>query len=139
MTMPFHLALHVNDLDAARAFYGGVLGCLEGRSAETWVDFDFYGHQLSLHIGPVTPTHNTGHVGHDAVPMPHFGLVLGLEDWQAVVARLEEAGVKFALKPHVRFEGEPGEQWTFFAYDPAGNAIEIKGFAHEAAIFNGAV
>jgi len=124
----FHLALHVTDLDAARRFYGELLGCAEGRSTATWVDFDFFGHQLSLHLGtPFASTH-TGLVGEHRVPMPHFGLVLLLPDWQALAARLQAAGVDFVLAPHVRFAGKPGEQWTMFLRDPSGNPIEIKGF-----------
>ncbi len=124
----FHFAFHVTDLDAARRFYGGVLGCAEGRSTDTWVDFDFFGHQISLHRGEPFPTHRTGHVGDQLVPMPHFGLVLQLDDWQALARRLQDAGVEFLLPPQVRFEGQPGEQWTMFFHDPCGNPIEIKGF-----------
>ena len=124
----FHLAFNVTDLDATRRFYGGVLGCAEGRSTATWVDFDFFGHQLSMHLGQPFPTARTGHVGEHLVPMPHFGLVLALPDWQALAARLQAAGVDFVLEPQVRFEGEPGEQWTMFFCDPFGNPIEVKGF-----------
>jgi extradiol dioxygenase family protein len=129
MTSAFHLAFHVTDLDAARRFYGGVLGCREGRSAPTWVDFDFYGHQLSLHLGQPFPTARTGLVGNQLVPMPHFGLVLELPAWQALAERLRAAGTAFVLEPQVRYAGEPGEQWTMFFLDPSGNPIEIKGFA----------
>ena len=124
----FHLALHVRDLDVARQFYGGVLGCTEGRSTATWVDFDFFSHQISLHLGEPFATTLTGQVGNCKVPMPHFGLVLALPDWQAMAHRLTEAGTDFVLAPHVRFEGEPGEQWTMFFCDPFGNPLEIKGF-----------
>lgn len=124
----FHFAFNVTDLDAARRFYGGVLGCAEGRSTDTWVDFDFFGHQISLHLGTPFKTENTGHVGEHLVPMPHFGLVLALPDWQALAARLEAAGIAFILRPQLRFEGQPGEQWTMFFCDPSGNPIEIKGF-----------
>lgn len=124
----FHLAFNVTDLDLARRFYGDVLGCAEGRSTTTWVDFDFAGHQLSLHLGEPLKTALTGHVGEHLVPMPHFGLVLALPDWQAMAARLQAAGTAFVLAPQVRFEGEPGEQWTMFFYDPFGNPIELKGF-----------
>jgi extradiol dioxygenase family protein len=131
MLTPFHLALHVHDLDAARGFYGGVLGCEEGRSAPTWVDFSFFGHQLS------TPFANaaTGRVGDKMVPMPHFGVVLHLPDWQALSARIRAAGVVFDLEPSVRFQGEPGEQWTMFFRDPSGNPIEIKGFPSLDGVF----
>jgi extradiol dioxygenase family protein len=125
MKNAFHLALNVTDLDQARRFYGGVLGCTEGRSTATWVDFDFFGHQLSLH---------TGHVGDHLVPMPHFGLVLALPDWLALAKRLEATQLEFVLPPQVRFEGEPGEQWTMFFRDLCGNPIEIKGFRSLDAI-----
>jgi len=124
----FHLAFHVADLDGARRFYGGVLGCREGRSTDTWVDFDFEGHQLSLHLGEPFRTQRTGRVGDQLVPMPHFGLVLELPAWQAMAQRLEAAGTEFVLEPQVRYPGEPGEQWTMFFCDPFGNPIEVKGF-----------
>ena len=135
MPHPFHLAYHVTDLDTARAFYGGVLGAAEGRSTETWVDFDFFGHQLSLHLGAPFATTNTGKVGDHMVPMPHLGVVLPLSDWRALADRLKAAGTDFVLEPSVRFEGEPGEQWTMFFRDPSGNPIEIKGYADSAGIF----
>lgn len=123
----FHLAYHVDDLAAARAFYGGVLGCREGRSTATWVDFDFFGHQISLHLGTPFATTDTGLVGNHLVPMPHLGVVLELPAWQRLAERLQAAGVAFVLPPQVRFEGQPGEQWTMFFRDPAGNPIEVKG------------
>jgi extradiol dioxygenase family protein len=135
MLTPFHLAYHVTDLDAARAFYGQVLGCTEGRSTETWVDFNFFGHQLSLHLGEPFQTTNTGKVGDHMVPMPHLGLVLHLPDWRALADRLVQAGVAFVLPPSVRFEGQPGEQWTMFFRDPCGNPIEVKGFRDLGAVF----
>lgn len=125
----FHLAFHVTDLDAARRFYGGVLGCREGRSTATWVDFDLFGHQLSLHLGMPWTTTRTGLVGEHRVPMPHFGLVLLLPEWRALADRLQAAGVEFVLEPQVRYPGQPGEQWTMFFCDPCGNPIEVKGFA----------
>mgnify|MGYP003525928974 FL=1 len=128
MTAIFHLAFHVRDLDAARAFYGGVMGCHEGRSTATWVDFDFFGHQISLHLGEPFATTNTGRVGDHWVPMPHLGLVLALPEWQALAQRLQQARVNFVMAPQLRFEGQPGEQWTMFFLDPSGNPIEIKGF-----------
>lgn len=131
----FHLAFHVTDLDVARRFYGGVLGCAEGRSTDTWVDFDFFSHQISLHLGEPFNTTRTGHVGDHLVPMPHFGLVLLLPDWKALAERLERAGMDFVLRPQVRFEGQPGEQWTMFFCDPFGNPIEIKGFASLAQVY----
>ena len=124
----FHFAFNVTDLDLARRFYGDVLGCVEGRSTQTWVDFDFFGHQLSLHLGEPFKTQRTGQVGEHLVPMPHFGLVLALQDWQAMAARLREANIGFVLEPQVRFEGQSGEQWTMFFLDPFGNPMEVKGF-----------
>ncbi|ABM60616.1 Glyoxalase/bleomycin resistance protein/dioxygenase [Verminephrobacter eiseniae EF01-2] len=124
----FHLAFHVTDLDAARRFYGDVLGCREGRSTATWVDFDFFGHQISLHLGQPGASARTGQVGEHMVPMPHFGAILELPDWQALAARLRAAGTAFVLEPQLRFAGQPGEQWTMFFHDPSGNPIEIKGF-----------
>ncbi|MFC7408018.1 MULTISPECIES: VOC family protein [Hydrogenophaga] len=125
----FHFAFNVTDLDTARRFYGGVLGCTEGRSTDTWVDFDFFGHQISLHLGQPFPTANTGHVGDKLVPMPHFGLILEQATWQALADRLSAAGTDFVLPPQLRFAGQPGEQWTMFFRDPFGNPIEVKGFA----------
>jgi extradiol dioxygenase family protein len=132
----FHLAYHVTDLDAARRFYGGVLGCREGRCAATWVDFDFFGHQISLHLGEPFATTRTGQVGEHVVPMPHLGLVLELPDWQALAARLRAANTDFVLAPQVRFEGQPGEQWTMFFRDPSGNPIEVKGFRSLATVYD---
>ena len=137
MPTPFHLACHVTDLDAARDFYGRILGCAEGRSTETWVDFDFFGRQLSLHLGAPFAVADTGKVGEKDVPMPHFGVVLPLDEWTALARRLEEVGTEFVLAPQVRFEGEPGEQWTMFFRDPAGNPIEVKGFREMGAVFDG--
>lgn len=135
MASLFHLAFHVTDLDAARAFYGGVLGCREGRSTDTWVDFDFEGHQLSLHLGTPFATERTGRVGDQQVPMPHFGLVLELPAWHAMAQRLRDAGTDFVIEPQVRYPGQPGEQWTMFFLDPFGNPIEIKGFASLAGLY----
>jgi extradiol dioxygenase family protein len=131
----FHFAFNVTDLDAARRFYGGVLGCTEGRSTATWVDFDFFGHQISLHLGPPFPTANTGHVGDKLVPMPHFGLILEQPAWQAMADRLTAAGTDFVLAPQLRFAGQPGEQWTMFFRDPFGNPIEVKGFASLDSVY----
>ncbi len=124
----FHHSFHVTDLALARRFYGGVLDCREGRSTATWVDFEWQSHQLSLHLGTPLATTLTGQVDGIAVPMPHFGLVLELPDWQALAQRLVDAKVNFVLPPQVRFAGAPGEQWTMFFCDPFGNAIEVKGF-----------
>lgn len=131
----FHLAYHVRDLDDARRFYGGVLGCREGRSTDTWVDFDFFGHQISLHRGEPFATTDTGRVGDHWVPMPHLGLVLALPDWQTLAARLTAAKIDFVMPPQVRFEGQPGEQWTMFFRDPSGNPIEVKGFADLGGVY----
>ncbi len=131
----FHLAYHVTDLDAARQFYGDVLGCEEGRSTDTWVDFDFFGHQLSLHLGKPFEVTRTGKVGNHMVLMPHLGAVLRLSDWLTLAERLEKKGVRFDIPPVVRFEGEPGEQRTMFFLDPSGNPIEIKGFADFDSLF----
>ena len=124
----FHFAFNVTDLDEARRFYGGVLGCREGRSTDTWVDFDFFGHQISLHLGEPFKTAATGQVGEHRVPMPHVGLILARPDWKAMAERLQAAGTEFVLPPHLRFAGQPGEQWTMFFRDPFGNPIEVKGF-----------
>ncbi len=132
----FHLSFHVRDLASTRLFYGGVLGCTEGRSAATWVDFDFFGHQLSMHLGAPFASADTGQVGTQQVPMPHFGVLLPLAEWQALARRLREHGVAFGMAPQVRFEGQPGEQWTMFFRDPSGNPIEVKGFASLATVFD---
>lgn len=126
---PFHLAIGVRDLSEARAFYAGLLGCAEGRSAETWVDFDLYGHQLVCHLAPDTDprAHHNPVDGHD-VPVPHFGVVLEMPDWEALADRLRQGGVSFLIEPHVRFRGQPGEQATLFFLDPSGNALEFKSF-----------
>ena len=134
---PFHLAIPVDDLDAARAFYGGVLGCPEGRSAASWIDFDLMGHQLVVHQAPrrSAPDAATNVVDGDDVPVPHFGVVLSPEAWEALADRLRAAGVKFGIEPHVRFAGEPGEQATMFFRDPAGNALEFKAFRDLEKLF----
>lgn len=136
MPRPFHLAFPVHDLAAARAFYGGLLGCAEGRSADHWVDFDLFGHQIVAHLDPAAraTAHHNPVDGHD-VPVPHFGVVLTMDDWHALAARLTAAGVQFGIAPHTRFVGEPGEQATMFFCDPSGNALEFKAFADDAMIF----
>ncbi len=131
----FHFAYNVNDLNEARHFYGAVLGCTEGRSTDTWVDFNFFGHQISLHLGPPFTTAPTGQVDGILVPMPHFGLVLSMADWRKLALRLERECVEFVLKPSLRFIGQPGEQGTMFFTDPTGNPIEIKGYENADAIF----
>ena len=136
VTPIFHLAFHVRDLAQARRFYGEALGCAEGRSAPTWVDYDFFGHQLSLHLGEPFATTRTGRVGEHLVPMPHFGVILELPAWQALAARLQARGVVFVIPPSLRFEGQPGEQWTMFFEDPFGNPLEIKGFRSMQTVYD---
>ena len=133
---PFHLAFPVHDLDAARAFYGELLGCPEGRSDARWIDFDFFGHQIVAHLSTeAKPRAHTNPVdGHD-VPVPHFGAVLPMEEWRALAERLEAAGTDFVIAPTVRFAGEPGEQATMFFLDPSGNALEIKAMRDPAKLF----
>ena len=131
----FHLAFNVTDLSVARHFYGQVLGCTEGRSTDTWVDFDFFSHQISLHLGTPFATARTGHVGDHLVPMPHFGVILELPAWQALAQRLQQAGIAFLLEPQLRFAGQPGEQWTMFFLDPFGNPIEVKGFKDLSTVY----
>ena len=131
----FHLAMPVDDLDAARHFYGQTLGCAQGRSAETWVDWDFRGHQIVTHLAPGSAERIHNPVdGHD-VPVPHFGLILTIAEFHALADRLRRADVHFVIEPYVRFAGETGEQWTMFFYDPAGNAMEFKAFADDSQIF----
>lgn len=135
---PFHLAFPVHDLAAARAFYGGVLGCREGRSSAAWIDFDLFGHQIVAHLAPgraeaVDAAIN--HVDGHGVPVPHFGVVLTPEAFDKLAARLVAAGTLFEIEPHTRFKGEPGEQSTMFFRDPSGNAIEMKAFAHLESLF----
>ncbi len=132
---PFHLAFPVHDLAAARAFYGELLGCREGRSSDHWIDFDLYGHQIVAHLDDIRRAEASNPVdGHD-VPVPHFGVVLTMPDWQALADRLTAAGVAFGIEPHIRFKGQPGEQATMFFRDPSGNALEFKAFADDAMIF----
>lgn len=132
---PFHLAFPVRDLAEARSFYGGLLGCAEGRSSEEWIDFDFYGHQIVAHTGGESGDRASNPVdGHD-VPVPHFGVVLTMEDWQALADRLVAAGTQFAIEPTIRFKGRPGEQATMFFRDPSGNALEMKAFVDDAMLF----
>lgn len=133
---PFHLAFPVTSLADARAFYGGLLGCPEGRSSESWVDFDFRGHQIVAHLAPEEVQAAAAHdVDGDAVPVRHFGLVLAMDEWHALADRLRNAGTHFVIEPHVRFAGQPGEQATMFLRDPSGNALEFKAFADRARLF----
>ncbi|MEX0734056.1 MAG: VOC family protein [Steroidobacteraceae bacterium] len=128
MPAPFHLAIHVRNLAEARAFYGGLLGCPEGRSSDAWVDFDFFGHQLVCHLSDGAGNAGRHPVNGDDVPVPHFGLVLEMPAWESLAARLRNAGTRFVFEPHIRFRGEPGEQATMFLEDPSGNALEFKAF-----------
>ena len=135
---PFHLAFPVHDIAAARRFYGEVMGCREGRSAEDWVDFDFYGHQIVAHVAPAAVAsrgEDRNAVDGESVPVPHFGVVLSMDDWQALADRLTDAGLQFVIEPTIRFKGQPGEQATMFFRDPSGNALEFKAFADDAMIF----
>ncbi|OGI45627.1 MAG: glyoxalase [Candidatus Muproteobacteria bacterium RBG_16_65_34] len=136
MSTPFHLAFPVHDLAAARAFYGGVLGCREGRSSDAWVDFDLYGHQIVAHLAADRAgiaAYNP--VDGDDVPVPHFGVILSMDGWRELAERLRRAGVKFVIEPHIRFRGQVGEQATMFFLDPSGNALEFKAFADMNQIF----
>lgn len=133
----FHLAVPVDDLAAARRFYGDVLGCRQGREADTWVDWDLYGHQVVTHLVAGANAHVAGRnpVDGDDVPVPHFGVLLDVAAFQQLAARLQGAGVELVIPPHRRFAGEVGEQWTMFCYDPAGNALEFKAFADDGDVF----
>lgn len=133
---PFHLAFPVTSLAKARAFYGELLGCPEGRSSDGWVDFDLRGHQIVAHLAPEEAGHrSTGQVDGGDVPVRHFGLVLSMDEWQALAARLRDAGTRFVIEPHVRFKGQVGEQATMFLLDPCGNALEFKAFADPGQLF----
>lgn len=134
---PFHIAFPVDDLDAARSFYGTTLGCVEGRSSSQWIDFDLFGHQIVAHLKPGSSKDKAHHNpvdGHD-VPVPHFGVVLPMETWENLAKRLRRAGVEFVIEPYIRFKGEVGEQATMFFLDPAGNALEFKAFADINQLF----
>ncbi len=133
---PFHLAFPVTSLEKARAFYGGLLGCPEGRSSPEWVDFDLYGHQIVAHLSPSEAgSVSTNAVDGDNVPVRHFGVVLSMAEWDALAAKLQAAGTKFVIEPHVRFKGEVGEQATMFFLDPCGNALEFKAFKDLSRLF----
>ena len=133
---PFHIAVPVHDIAAARKFYGGALGCPEGRSADAWVDFDLFGHQFVCHLNPnmKASVHHNPVEGHD-VPVPHFGVVLNMDEWAALAERLKANGITFVIEPHIRFKGEIGEQATMFLYDPSGNALEFKAFKDMGQLF----
>jgi extradiol dioxygenase family protein len=133
---PFHLAFPVHDLEAARAFYGGLLGCAEGRSSAEWIDFDFFGHQIVAHLDSAMEARkHRNRVDGQHVPVPHFGAVLTMEQWRSLAARLRDAGICFEIEPGIRFEGEAGEQATMFFLDPSGNALEIKAMRDPDALF----
>jgi uncharacterized protein len=133
---PFHLAFPVTSLAKARAFYGSLLGCPEGRSSDAWVDFNLYGHQIVAHLAPEEAGHRrTSAVDGDEVPVRHFGVVLSMDEWNALAARLRGEGMKFIIEPHIRFKGEVGEQATMFFLDPCGNALEFKAFADPSRLF----
>ncbi|RKN36534.1 VOC family protein [Micromonospora musae] len=131
----FHLAMPVDDLDAARHFYGKIIGCEQGRSSESWIDWNLRGHQFVTHLAPrrTTAAHNEVD-GHD-VPIPHFGLLLSIPEFHDLAERLRAAGTTFVIEPYLRFAGRPGEQWTMFLHDPAGNALEFKAFADDSQVF----
>lgn len=135
---PFHLAFPVHDIDEARRFYGGLLGCPEGRSSDHWIDFDLFGHQVVAHLAPrgkaAAPAAHNPVDGHE-VPIPHFGVVLGMDEWKALRDRLRQAGVRFVIEPYVRFEGQVGEQATMFFLDPSGNALEFKAMRDTSQLF----
>ncbi len=133
---PFHLAFPVDDIAVARSFYGGVLGCPEGRSSDQWVDFDFYGHQIVAHLAPDEVGHKqTSGVDGEQVPVRHFGVILEIDQWHALADKLRAVGTRFVIEPYVRFKGEVGEQYTMFFLDPCGNALEFKAFADKSMIF----
>ncbi len=133
---PFHLAMPVHDLAVARAFYGGVLGCTEGRASDRWIDFNLYGHQFVAHLDSAPRAKCVVNmVDGDAVPVPHFGVILDMATWHELADRLRAAGTDFVIAPHIRFEGQVGEQTTMFLHDPSGNALEFKAFADDAQIF----
>lgn len=137
---PFHIAVPVRDIPEARAFYGGLLGCEEGRSTDEWVDFNFYGHQFVVHLNPnlgkdgkISSHYNP--VDEHAVPVPHYGIVLKMKDWEALAEKVKAAGIEFVVEPYVRFKGQVGEQATMFFFDPSGNALEFKAFENLSQLF----
>jgi extradiol dioxygenase family protein len=130
----FHLAMPVDDLDAARRFYGETLDLEQGRSSDTWIDWNLHGHQFVTHLAPRAERVHNPVDGHD-VPVPHFGLVLTIPEFETLAEKLKSAGTKFVIEPYVRFKGERGEQWTMFLLDPAGNALEFKAFADDSQVF----
>jgi extradiol dioxygenase family protein len=135
MLSPFHLAIPVHDLAAARSFYGSLFGCPEGRSSREWVDFDFFGHQLVAHLDAARRPLHFNEVDGKDVPVPHFGIVLPWQTWESLAERLRAGGARFVIEPGIRFRGEVGEQATFFLYDPSGNALEFKAFRDPSRLF----
>jgi uncharacterized protein len=132
----FHLAFPVSSLADAREFYGGILGCAEGRSSESWIDFDLFGHQIVAHLAPESAgIKASNHVDADHVPVPHFGIVLQMDQWKELAAKLKSKGVEFVIEPKIRFAGQAGEQATMFFLDPSGNALEFKGFNDFSQVF----
>ncbi len=132
----FHLAFPVKDLEEARKFYGEILGCEEGRSSNEWIDFNLFGHQIVAHLAPETAgVQHRNEVDADHVPIPHFGIVLQMDDWKNLAEKLKAGGVEFVIEPKIRFQGETGEQATMFLLDPSGNALEFKGFADFSQVF----
>lgn len=132
---PFHLAIPVNELEQTRHFYNTILNCKEGRSSDHWVDLDFYGHQLVLHIAKKAATESSNPVDDHQVPVPHFGVVLDMEDWEALAERLKQYNIEFVIEPYIRFKGEAGEQATMFFKDPSDNALEFKAFKNIEQLF----
>ena len=132
---PFHLAFPVDNLDKTREFYTTILGCKEGRSSDSWIDFDLYGHQVVAHLVDELEPVQTNPVDGDNVPASHFGVILEMNDWNELAKRLTKSGIKFIIEPHIRFKGEPGEQTTMFFLDPCGNALEFKSFSRDDMIF----
>ena len=134
---PFHVAVPVDDVQKARAFYRDVLGCQEGRSSEHWVDFDFFGHQFVIHYKPKSEEsghHHNAVDGHE-VPVPHYGVVLEWQQWEDLATHLKKEGIEFVIEPYIRFKGEVGEQATMFFLDPCGNALEFKAFKDISQLF----
>jgi extradiol dioxygenase family protein len=131
----FHLAVPVDDLDAARVFYGEALGCPQGRESDTWIDWNLQGHQLVTHLAPRPSAEASNPVDDHDVPVPHFGLLLTVDGFRVLAERLRAAGTPFVIEPYQRFAGQPGEQWTMFVRDPAGNALEFKAFADDGQVF----
>jgi len=136
MIQPFHLAFPVDNLEAARDFYVNVIGCKTGRSSDQWIDFDFFGHQVVAHLAPEeVGIASTNKVDGDSVPVKHFGVILEMDQWEALSQKLVKLGIKFIIEPHIRFKGLPGEQATMFFLDPCGNALEFKAFKDKSQIF----